>query len=170
MSEVPVPGLPPARIESRSDLHAAVRSALASAQREILMADASFADWPLNQPDVETILRSFFHASRVNRIRLLTSDASRLGSAAPRLGRVAREFSHAFESRITTVAKGQQWIRGFSLLVVDRSRIVRRFHPDQMRGIAEFNPDEADLWIERFESVWNDSTPGLAATTIGLPA
>jgi len=134
------------------------------------MADASFSDWPLNQPEVEASLRNFFHASRVNRVRLLTTDSNRLGREAPRLARLGREFSHAFQSRITTRATALKFIRGFSLLVVDRTRIVRRFHPDQIRGIDEFNPDEAELWIESFEAVWNDSTPGFAVTTIGLSA
>jgi hypothetical protein len=37
-----------------------------------------------------------------------------------------------------------------------------------MRGIAEFNPLEAEAWVDRFESAWHESSPGLATTTIGL--
>lgn len=170
MSELVIPGMPPDHFETRAAFHEAVLQGLASAQREILLADGTFTHWALNRPDVEAILRTFFHASRVNRLRLLTTADNHLLRDTPRLARVARDFSHAFAARITPASINEAFTLKFSLLVVDRSRLVRRFHPDQMRGIAEFDPLEAEAWVDRFESVWHESGPGLATTTIGLSA
>jgi hypothetical protein len=168
MSEPAIPGMRPDHFETRAAFQEAVLQGLASAQREILLADGTFTHWALNRPDIEATLRSFFHASRVNRLRLLTTADSHLLRDAPRLARVARDFSHAFAARITPASINDAFTLKFSLLVVDRARLVRRFHPDQMRGIAEFNPLEAEAWVDRFESAWHESSPGLATTTIGL--
>jgi len=169
-ADSPIPGMAPIPFATRGAFQDAVTAGLAVAQREILVASGDFHDWPFNQPAVEAHLRAFFHASRVNRVRLLTTEQHGLGNAAPRLVRVAREFSHAFAVRLVPAAVTENFRRSWCLIVVDRARMVRRFHPDQMRGVAEFDPDEAELRTERFEALWNESTPGLAATTIGLPA
>lgn len=165
-----IPGMVPVPFTTRGGFQDAVTAALGAAQREIIVASAEFTGWPFNQPAVETHLRAFFRASRVNRVRLLTTGQHGLGQSAPRLARVAREFSHAFAVRLVADAVAEQFRRHWCLVMVDRARLVRRFHPDQMRGVAEFDPDEAEVRAERFEVLWNESTPGLAATTIGLSA
>ena len=75
-----------------------------------------------------------------------------------------------FSTRIVPAALATRMTERFNFILVDRSRMVRRFDPVQMRGVIEFNPDEADQWLQRFEALWAESTPGLAATTIGLSA
>lgn len=170
MSGAAIPGMEPEQFETRGAFHQAVVTLLTGAQREILLASGTFAGWPTHLPEVDTLLRGFFHASRVNKLRLLTTEQHLLHREAPRLLRVAREFSHVFSTRIVPAALATRMTERFNFILVDRSRMVRRFDPVQMRGVIEFNPDEADQWLQRFEALWAESTPGLAATTIGLSA
>jgi hypothetical protein len=54
------------------------------------------------------------------------------------------------------------------MLIVDRSLLVRRFHRHQPRGAAEFDPAAARPWLDQLETLWEESAPALAATTLGL--
>lgn len=164
----PLPGLPAAPFDTRSEFQEHILNGVTMAQREILMADLDFQIWPLNSPDLETSLRGFFLASRVNRLRLLAGPGHRIARQAPRLMRVLTQFSHAFTCRTPPDHLMQRFSNDISLLVVDRARLVRRFHQDRPRGTVEFDPDEAHLWTDLFEAIWDESSPGLSATTLGL--
>lgn len=162
------PGLPATPFETRSEFQEHILNGVTMAQREILMADLDFQIWPLNSPVLESSLRGFFLTSRVNRLRLLTGPDHRITQQAPRLIRVLTQFSHAFNCRTPPDHLMQRFSSDFSLLVVDRARLVRRFHQDRPRGTVEFDPDEARLWTDLFEAIWDESSPGLSATTLGL--
>ncbi len=168
MSDDAFSNIPRIAIESRAEFGEQVLAHITTAQREILMADRDFLGWPLNSPAVETALRAFLLADPINRIRLLTTEHNRLHRDAPRLIWLLRDFSHAFTCRFPPASLTARFSEQMCLLVIDRSRLVRRFHRDQPRGISEFNPDEAQIWTDHFEAVWDESTSGMAATTIGL--
>jgi len=163
-----LPGLPPVPFDTRSEFQAHLLNNVSMAQREILMADLDFQIWPLNSPILEDSLRAFFLASRVNRLRLLTGPGHRIAQQAPRLMRVMTQFSHAFTCRTPPDNLMHRFASDISLLVIDRARLVRRFHQDRPRGVVEFNADEAHVWTDLFETIWEESSPGLSATTLGL--
>jgi len=164
------PGFATAQFDTRAEFQAQILSTIRLAQREILIADLDFHDWPLNSPEFDTALRSFFHISRANQLHLLTTSANRLHSFAPRFMRIMRDFSHVLTCRVAPDALIPRLANDFSVLVGDQSLLVRRFHHSKMRGRAEFNPDEASTWAGSFRALWDESTPGLSATTLGLSA
>ena len=161
-------GIEPIQIETRAQFRDEVATALATAQGEILLADHDFAGWPLNSPAVEEALRRFFLASRVNRMRLLTTPAHQLHRESPRLMSLLRDFGHVFSCRYPPDTMIARFSQDTCLLVIDRVRVVRRFNRHQPRGSAEFSPDEGQAWADHFESIWNESTASLSVTTLGL--
>ena len=168
MSDSGFSGIEPIQIESHAQFRDAVAAALATAQGEILLADRDFAGWPLNSPVVEEALRRFFLASRVNRMRLLTTPTHQLHRESPRLMGLLRDFGHAFSCRYPPDTMMARFSQDTCLLVIDRVRVVRRFHHHQPLGIAEFSTDEGQAWADHFESIWDESTSGLSVTTLGL--
>ncbi len=163
-------GIPTMQFDTRSDFHAQILLAMESAQREIWMADGDFSKWPLNRPEVENALHRFLLASRANRLHLLTYQSQHLQNATPRFMRLLRLFGHAIICRQPADTLTSRVAEAMSMVIVDRTRLVRRFHRDGMRGVATADPAEVSLWIEQLEAIWDDATPGLAATTLGLSA
>ena len=143
--------------------------ALRRAQREVWMADANFTAWPLGAPDFVEALHHFFHASGANRLYLLTLDAERIAPAAPRFMAVLRTFSSAAHCRVVPAHGAARFGEACSMLIADRSFVVRRFHRDNPRGIAELDPGGVRVWIDQFELLWGEATPCLAGTSLGLP-
>ena len=139
------------------------------AQREIWMADADFAAWPLNRNDFTGALHRFLRASSANRLHLLTLDAQRIEATAPRLMAVLRTFSHAAQSRLVPGHGAARFGEACSLMLVDQALVVRRFHRDSARGVVELDPGGVRIWIDQFQSLWDESARCLAATNLGLP-
>ena len=160
-------------VQAAFDTHAAFADHLVkaahSAQREIWMADADFAAWPLNRGDFTAALHHFLRANPANRLYLLTLDAQRIEASASRLMAVLRTFSHAAQCRIVPGHGAARFGEACSLMLVDQALVVRRFHRDSARGIVELDPGGVRIWIDQFQSLWDESTPCLAATTLGLP-
>lgn len=143
--------------------------ALHSAQREVWMADSDFAAWPLNRGDFTGALHRFLRASPANRLHLLTLDAQRIEATAQRLIAVLRTFSHAAQCRIVPGHGAARFGEACSLMLVDQTLVVRRFHHDRARGVVELDPGGVRIWIDQFQSLWDEATPCLVATTLGLP-
>jgi hypothetical protein len=161
---------PPVRFSSRTEFNQQLLEAVASAQREIWLADVDFAHWPMNSTEMEDALRSFLRASRANRVHLLAYNSEGLTQHSPRFMRVLRLFGHSFMCRQPGEQIAARFAEDCSFAVVDRARVVRRFHRDSMRGIAEFHPNSVVPWVDQFQSVWEDSTPSIAPTVLGLGA
>jgi hypothetical protein len=159
---------PPIHFASRGEFTDQLLLALRSAQREVWLADADFKDWPMNAIAVEEALRTFLLASRANRVHLLALNGEALAQAAPRFMSVLRLFGHGLFCRQPSEQIAARFGEECSFAIVDRARIVRRFHRDTMRGVAEFHPNEIGPWVDQFQSIWDDATPSIAGTTLGL--
>lgn len=168
MSQQDPLGFQVTRFDTRTEFHALLVEAMRSAQREVWMADADYSEWPLNRPEVESILHEFLLASRSNRLHLLVHKAQKLQNDAPRFMRLLRTFSHSIVCREAPEHLAVRFADEFSMIIVDRARLVRRFHRDGMRGVAELNPNAVGAWVDQYQSVWDESLPGLSATTLGL--
>jgi hypothetical protein len=84
----------------------------------------------------------------------------------PRFLRLLRDYGHQAECRVT--GRGLRHLTD-SFCIADGVHIVRRFHSDHMRGEAAFNaPEATEVARERFEAIWDESRPGLQASTTGL--
>jgi hypothetical protein len=164
----PVAPLPSVPFDARADFEREVLAAISSAQREVWLADASFRSWPLNSLAAEQAIHSFLLASRANRVQLLVAEDRYLASEAARFMRLLRLFGNTLLVRCPPDAVAMRFAEDCSFVIVDRARMVRRFHRDSMRGVAEFHPNRVGPWVDQFLSVWDESTPGLSGTTLGL--
>jgi hypothetical protein len=154
--------------DTRAQFEAQLLLALGSAQREIWLADEDFSRWPLNQMEAEQAMHAFLLASRSNRIHVLTAKSAYLMHQAPRFMRLVRLFGHALAWRSVPDPIITRFAEDCSFCVVDRARMVRRYHRDTMRGVAEFHPNEVGPWVDQFQSVWDEASPGIAAVPLGL--
>jgi len=142
--------------------------ALGRAQREVWLADRDFADWPLAAGAFTSALQSFLRASAANQMRMLTLDAERIPIAAPRFLEVLKPHAVNAQCRVVPPHAAARFGEACSMMIVDRSLVVRRFHRDHLRGASEFDPAVARPWLDQFEMLWEESSPALASTTLGL--
>jgi hypothetical protein len=145
-----------------------LQATLERAQHEVWIADRDFADWPLTQPAFEDALRAFLRSSAAHHLKMLTLDAERIATNAPRFLAVMRAHAYNAQCRIVPPHAAARFGEACSMLIVDRTLVVRRFHRDHLRGSSEFDPAAARPWLDQFEMVWEESSPALASTTIGL--
>ncbi len=145
-----------------------LQDALERAQREVWLADRDFADWPLAAPPFAAALQDFLRRSAANQMRLLTLDADRIPAAAPRFMQVIRGHALTAQCRVVPAHAAPRFGEACSMLIADRSLLVRRFHRDHLRGAAAFDPAGARPWLDQFETLWDESSPTLASTTLGL--
>ena len=111
-------------------------------------------------------LRQFLLASRRNRVRIVVHDTAKIDQFCPRMKLLVRSFGHA-----VTIHETQQQAKGVydPFVVADESHSVRRFHFENLRGLfARDDPIEASTLAERFEEIWEASTPAVNANTLGL--
>ncbi len=111
-------------------------------------------------------LRQFLLASRRNQVRIVVHDAAKIDRFCPRMKQLLRAFGHS-----VTIHETQQQAKGVydPFVVADEAHSVRRFHFDDLRGLfAKNDPIEASTLAERFEEIWEASTPAVTVNTLGL--
>ena len=145
-----------------------LQEGLERAQREVWMADRDFADWPLAEPAFTAALQAFLRQSPANQLRLLAIDTDRIPATSPRFMQVIRGHALTAQCRLVPPQAAARFGEACSMLIADRSLLVRRFHRDHLRGAAEFDPAAARPWLDQFETLWEESSPTLASTTLGL--
>ena len=154
--------------DTRAAFTGHLRDALERAQREVWMADRDFADWPLAERAFTAALHAFLRHSAANQLRLLALDADRIPATAPRFMQVIRAHAVTAQCRLVPPHAAARFGEACSMLIADRSLLVRRFHRDHLRGAVEFAPAAAQPWLDQFETLWEESSPALASTTLGL--
>ncbi len=110
--------------------------------------------------------RQFLLASRRNKIRIVVHDVSTIDRFCPRMKQLLGAFSHA-----VSIHETQSQAKGVydPFVVADELHSVRRFHFDDLRGLfAKNDPIEAATLVERFEEIWEVSTPAVTVNTLGL--
>lgn len=138
---------------------------IAHAQHDLRVFDHNLES-SFNSPARHEALRHFLLASRRNRMRVVVHDASRIERNCPRMVQLLRNFSHA-----VVLHETQPQAKGIydPFVVADELHAVRRFHFDDLRGLFTLNdPIEAHTLVERFEEIWEASTPAASVTTLGL--
>ena len=153
---------------SRAEFGAQLQTAIERAQSEVWMADRDFAEWPIGRPEFASALQAFLRQSAANHLRMLTLDAEHIARNAPRLMTVLRAHTHSVECRIVPSHAAPRFGEACSMLIVDRALLVRRFHRDHLRGATDLDPAAARPWLDQFETLWDESTPALSSTTLGL--
>ncbi len=160
------PHQPTQPFASRSEQQAAIASLLNAAQRELRIFDQHCADLGLNSAERFESLRQFLLADRTHRLFIVVHQTGYLAARCPRMMLLMRQFSHA-----VFVHRTRKELRGLhdNFMVADDHAYVKQFHHEHPRGILGIgNPVETQALLMRFEEIWENSTQGLAATTLGL--
>ncbi len=119
-----------------------------------------------NLPHRAQLLKAFLSSSRSARAYIVVHDTASLQRDCPRLFNVLRQFSSALQIYATEPpAKGAC----DPFAVVDNCHYVHRFHYDGPRGVLAINDAAgASGLLQRFEQIWEASTPAVSATKLGL--
>ena len=151
---------------SRADFAAALTEVTALATRTLRMFDPTVAAFGFNTPQREQQLSAFLRASRMNRLMIVVHEPHIITQSSPRLLRLLRQFSHAI-----AIHQTHDTIRNIDdvLVIADELHSIRKPHHDQVRGVVTLHePVETREWVSRFNAIWEQSTPSVSATTIGL--
>lgn len=163
----PLAPLPQGRLQGREAFRQAVRDALrhAAAQtgwREIILSDASFADWPLGEREVVETLHAW--ARHGQRLTLLARRYDDVPRRHPRFVEWRRTWSHKIEARACPAADADDlpsvlWTPHWAL---------HRLNPLHSLCISGGEAERRVLLREELDGWLARSTPGFAATTLGL--
>jgi hypothetical protein len=161
-----VHALPSGRFSGRDAFRQLVRDALACAAREgwqeIILSDASFEDWPLGERAVAQALQDWSASGR--RCTLL---ARRWDSVAGRHARFVtwrRTWAHIIEARACPAADPLD----LPSAIWSPHWVMQRLDPERCNGFSGSEPERRVALRESLKEWLQRSTPGFAATTLGL--
>lgn len=150
--------------DTRAGFQAQLEACLSRARLTLALFDPDFGWWELGSSRHDALLRAFLRQG--GSVRLVAHGNGRLERDAPRFLALLRDHGHQIECRLTNRS-----IRHLtdSFCVADERHIVRRFHCDHFRGEAIFDdPPSTQGALERYQSVWTETSPGLHANVTGL--
>jgi hypothetical protein len=160
------PGLLEGRFEGRKAFEQLVRDALATAAvegwREIILSDASFADWPLGERAVDASLRAWSKTGR--KITLLAKNYDDLKARHHRFVTWRRDWSHIIEPRAVASADALDipsaiWSPGW---------VLQRLDPVHGVGVAGSEPARRVALREHLHEWVGKSSASFPAVTAGL--
>lgn len=152
-------------VRSRGEFVEAVLTAVAATRRELVLADRTFADWPLEtaagSEAVDRVLRDDPQAS----LRLLVADPDWLERHGSRFALLRQRH----RERIVCRRIPPSLFDGAGVVIGDRRHLLRRAQADFFRGrLSLARPTEVEPIAARYDALWDESTPCLSATTLGL--
>jgi hypothetical protein len=162
----PDAGLPSRRFEGREEFRQLVRDALATAAREgwheIILSDASFDDWPLGERGVADSLQAWARGGR--RLVLLARQYDRVVRQHARFVQWRVTWSHIVSANVCPGADPLDipsaiWSPGW---------VLERRDIEHSNGFCGTEPERRVALRETFNEWLRKSTPGFAASTLGL--
>lgn len=149
--------------EGRQAFHHATIEALDCTRHDLVLLDHDFREWPLGTAEGERALRGVL--ARGARVRVMVVKPDWLSRHGDRFMRVRREYSARIMVReIPETLRVEE-----SILLGDHQHLVRRAHPDSLRGrLILASPAQLESQCPRYDAIWEESTDCLPATTIGL--
>jgi hypothetical protein len=152
-----------APIEGRAEFQAAVIEALDASRHSVTLVDRDFEDWPLESAAGEQALRALL--GRGARLQVLVGRRDWLERHGSRFMRLRRLHPALVEIReIPANLRVDE-----SALLGDNQHLVRRAHGDSFHGrLVIASPSEVEPYTDRYRAVWDEATPCLPATTLGL--
>lgn len=152
-------------VRSRGEFHEAVLAALQATRRDLLLADRSFEDWPLESAAGSEALERVLLGDPRSRLRVLVADPEWLERHGARFA----VLRHRHRDRIACRRIPVRLFDGTGVLIGDRRHLLRRAHADRFRGRLSLSaPAEVEPVAVRHDALWDESTPCLSATTLGL--
>ena len=152
-------------LEGMRAYEAAVDELIANAQRTVRIFDRALGRGFNSAQRVDALSRLLLDR-RTNRVHIVVHDASNIIVDCPRLMMLLRRFSDTLAIRQTLPAARGAYD---PFAIADEVRFVHRFHYDSMRGVAVIGDLAATrTLLNRFDDIWEASSPAASATTIGL--
>ena len=149
---------------TRAEFQQHLATCLSGARHTLQMFDPDYSIWQLGSSATEAELRRFLHAG--GKLQLVAHDGRLIEREAPRLMRLLKDYGHLIELRRTSPQLRQLTD---SFCIADQRDMVRRFHADHFRGEASFNaPQDLQTSLERFLTIWIESSPALVQNSTGL--
>ncbi|MBV7535793.1 hypothetical protein KW842_08455 [Duganella sp. sic0402] len=149
---------------TRAEFQQHLATCLSRAQHTLLMFDPDFSIWQLGGSTSDAQLRRFFQAG--GHLQLVAHEGKTLARDAPRFPKLLKDYGQQIELR-----RSHPQLRQLSdsFCIADQRDIVRRFHANHFRGEAVFNgPQDLQTSLERFLTIWLESSAGLVANSTGL--
>ncbi|MDO5288178.1 MAG: hypothetical protein Q4F13_00895 [Pseudomonadota bacterium] len=162
-----MPDLPSGSFAGRERFRDAVRQALQAAAvrgwRELVLSDASFADWPLGERQVTESLQAWVLGPG-QRLTMLARQYDDVVRQHARFVTWRRQWSHKIECRVCPWADpldipSALWAPEWSLQRLDVLRHT---------GVYGSEPEQRVLLRQRINEWLGRSSTGFAATTLGL--
>jgi hypothetical protein len=153
-------------IATRADFHAASAEVTALASRELRIFDTDLSELGFEGAEMEARIGKLLHGSRTNRLLVAVREIDYITQSCPRLIRLLRQYGHAiFIHRINDAIRNLEDI----MVIADDAHYLRRPNFAQPKGAVVLNDaNETRGWLNRFEEIWEQSTPAVSATTLGL--
>ncbi len=171
MSGEPQPGaspvaLPQGRVNGLAAFQALVRDALAAAAQqgwqEIILSDATFADWPLGDRAVAESLQAWSRTGR--KFTLLAVRYDELARRHPRFVTWRRTWSHIIECRACAAEDPLD----FPSAIWSPPWVMRRLDLVHSGCICGTEPERRLLLREELDERLRNSSPSFPATVLGL--
>lgn len=166
MSGITSDTLPQGRFEGREAFARMVRDALACAAaegwRELILSDASFADWPLGERAVTDSLQAWSASGR--RCILLARRYDDVRRMHARFVGWRQTWSHIVEARGCPSADALE----IPSAIWSPAWVMRRLDAERCNGVAGAEPERRVALRELIDGWLHKSSPAFAATTLGL--
>ncbi|MEO7940191.1 MAG: hypothetical protein ABIR55_16300 [Burkholderiaceae bacterium] len=164
------PGPPAAltagRFVGREAFAQLIRDSLAGAADQgwnpLILCDAGFGDWPLNEKLVIDSLNAWARAGRS--ITILAAQYDGVVRRCPRFVTWRRTWGHIIDSRVCRQIDPVN----FPTLFWSPHWALQRLDPVRSSGIASGEPERIVQMRERLQELLQVSSPGFPATTLGL--
>jgi hypothetical protein len=144
---------------------AALDKVMVKAQRSIRIFEHTLGHG-YNSPQRFEMLRRFLLVNPRNRLQIVVHEPRTIDRNCPRMLNLLRLHSHAISIH-ETHSNAKAVYDPFA--VVDDHSFVHRFHFDETRGLLALDdPIGTHVLAERFDEIWEASSPTVSATTIGL--
>lgn len=164
----PLPGDPLAsgRFSGREAFAQLVREALGRAAqegwRELILSDASFADWPLRERSVIESLQAWSASGR--HLVMLATRYDEVLRLHPRFVAWRKTWDHIVEGRVSRVAVPAD----FPSAIWSAGWFMHRLDPQRSIGICGYDHERGVQLKEFLDEVIRNSAPGFPASTLGL--
>jgi hypothetical protein len=166
MEPVPPERMPGERkLEGISAYEQALDELIANTAHTVRIFDKNIGSG-FNSPQRYDLLRQLLLARPTNRLYIVVHETANITRECPRLIMLLKRFSHCIRIHRTLSAARRVYD---PFAIADDARFVRRFHYNDLRGVATVGDVAAtNLLLKRFDEIWQASAPGVSATTIGL--
>ena len=154
------------RFDGVQEYEAAIDSVVAQAKHRLSIFDYDLSDGGYNRPRRFELLRDFLLSSRANRLHIVIHETAFLTRQCPRMMLLLEQFGHAIKINQTEPhAKGVY----DPFVIADAEHYVHRFHYEGSRSMLALNdPAGSRALSQRFDELWEASTPAVFANTLGL--